>query len=212
MTSMEQWLGSRNGGVDTGEIMAILSVTQDKLAQALTILQIIAPKLDDIYNGQVGMRQNIADLLVGAGVPDSVAAQVDALLLAAQLDESKINAALALLAQPLPPPTVGGGTTPPPPPTISLSVNTLAATAPGSVQLIPTVSADVTKVECYQDGALIFTKNAAPFDYTVTGLAARQQPYTFTEKAFGPGGTTMSNAVQVSIAAATGPVQVDPIT
>jgi hypothetical protein len=213
MTSMEQWLGARSG-VDTGEIMAILSVTQDKLAQALSILQVIAPKLDDIYNGQVSLRQSVADLLVGAGVPDSIAQQVDALLLAAQLDQSKVNAALALLGSPLPPPSNGGTNPPPPPaaPTITLAVNTLAATAPGSVQLTPTVSADVTKVECYQDGLLIFTKVAAPFGYTVTGLAAGT--YTFTEKAYGPGGTTTSNAVQVTInpATQTGPVVIDPIT
>jgi hypothetical protein len=120
--------GTRRGGIDTGEIMAILSVTQDKLAQALSILQILAPKLDDIYNGQVSLRQNVADLLVGAGIPDSVAAQVDALLLAAQLDQSKVNAALALLGQPLPPPSTGGTNPPPPagPPSRSQSTSSLA--------------------------------------------------------------------------------------
>jgi hypothetical protein len=219
MTSMEQWLGSR-GGVDTGEIMAILSVTQDKLAQALSILQILAPKLDDIYNGQVSLRQNVADLLVGAGIPDSVAAQVDALLLAAQLDQSKVNAALALLGSPLPPPSTGGTNPPPPPatPTITLAVNVLAGTAPGSIQFAPTVvdpDNQVVKVECYLGTTLVSTKAApGPYGYTLSGVA--QGTYVCTEKLYYLGSATpiTSNAVQVTInpATQTGPVLVDPIT
>jgi hypothetical protein len=85
-----------SGSTDTRQIMAAVSDTSAKAAQALTILQAIAPKLDDIYNGQVSLRQQVADLLVGAGVPDSLAAQVDALLVQAQLNESKVNAAIAL--------------------------------------------------------------------------------------------------------------------
>jgi hypothetical protein len=70
-------------------------------------------------------------------------------------------------------------------PTISLAVNTLAATAPGSVQLVPTISDPsslVTKVECYRDSALIYTKLAAPFGYTDSGLAAGT--YSYTEKLY----------------------------
>lgn len=193
--------------------MAAVSDTSAKAAQALTILQALAPKLDDLYNGQVSLRQQVADLLVGAGVPDSLAAQVDALLVQAQLNESKVNAAIALALQPLPQPS----TTPPSVPTITLSVNTLAGTAPGSVQLVPTIndpSSLVTKVECYRDSALIYTKLAAPFGYTDSGLA--QGTYIYTEKIYYSGGAApiTSNAVQVTINAATqtGPITVDPIT
>lgn len=88
--------------------MAAVSTVQSTINAITAELGSHATKLSNIGSGMDNMRQQISDLLVGAGIPDSIAAQIDALLIAAQLDTAAINAALAKLATPLPPPTTGG--------------------------------------------------------------------------------------------------------
>jgi hypothetical protein len=189
--------------------MKSITEVSAKLDLALTEVTGLKPKVDTLNTKMDDMRQQISDLLVGAGVPDSLAAQVDAVLAAIQQADAAADTTIAENTGTIQPPANS-------PPTITLAVNVLSSVAPGSVQLIPTVSDPddtISKVECYQDGVLIFTKSAAPFGYTVTGLVARTAPYVFTEKAYDSrGASTTSNAVSLTVTAqAETPIQVQPI-
>lgn len=88
--------------------MALVQTVSTKLDQAITIGQSNSAAITTLGTAFDTMRQQISDLLVGAGVPDSIATQVDQLLLLQQVTQNAITAALAKLATPLPPPTTGG--------------------------------------------------------------------------------------------------------
>lgn len=188
--------------------MKSITEVSAKLDLALTEVTGLKPKVDTLNTKMDDMRQQISDLLVGAGVPDSLAAQVDAVLAAIQQADAAADTTIAENTGPIQPPTPNS------PPTVSLSVNILSAVAPGSVQLVVTASdpdGTITKVECYRDGALIYTKAAAPWSYTDTNVPAGD--HTYFEKAYDDkGASTTSNSVSVTITAqAETPIQVQPI-
>jgi hypothetical protein len=195
--------------------MATLTQIQAKLTEALTEVQTQHVKINAINTKADVMRQQIADLLSGAGIPDSLVAQVQQIIDAANLNEAALDETIAenTAAPPPPPP-------PPPPanvaPTITTTLTVLDETAPGSVRLTPTVSdtdGTIVKVETYRGATLIGTASVSPFTFTDSQLAAGT--YTYTQKVFDDdGATATSQPVGVTIRpedTTEPPIIVDPI-